>query len=90
MRRVGNRLQLALKRWRRDSKKVERFRARQRWASKFGEYDCVGGPLDGLQRKCLPYCVVMTIGGYYSVDHADCRLHFHAKAPVSSSWMDGL
>lgn len=89
-RRIGNRLQLAVKKWLRTNRKLELFRFRKRWARKFSEYECVGGPLDGLFRKCRPPSVVISIGGYYSIDHRDCQLHFHVTAPVSSEWMDGL
>lgn len=78
-RRIGNRLQLAIARWRRVGQQLELLRFRQRWARKFSEYECVGGPHDGQIRNCWQTNVVPVPGGYYSFDHTDCRLHFHAR-----------
>lgn len=84
MRRIGNRIQLALKKWKRVNQKLELFRFRQRWARKFGEFECVGGPLDDRMRKCQPPSIVPTEGRYYEFDPGDCRLHFRTGARVSS------
>lgn len=77
MRRIGNRLQLAILRWKRDARRLELFRFRQRWAKKFGEYECVGGPFDGqICRPPLPYTPVR---GCYELETSDCRLHYRAR-----------
>lgn len=76
----------AVKRWVREARRLELLRFRQRWADKFGEYECVGGPLDGITRPCVRRGVVMAPGGYYSVDPKDCRLHFHIPQQQVSSW----
>jgi hypothetical protein len=80
MRRIGNRLQLAIKRWKRTTRHLELFRFRQRWAKKFGEYECVGGPLDGAMRSCRPPSAYILASGYYEIDRGDCRLHYHERA----------
>lgn len=84
MRRVGNRIQLAYKKWRRTSKMLELYRFRRRWAQKFNEYECVGGELDGQMRRCRPPSVLPVDHGYYELDRGDCRLHFRIGARVSS------
>lgn len=89
MRRVGNRIQLAVKHWKRQARTMELFRFRQRWAQKFNEYECVGGPLDGHTRRCLAHSILPTDHGYYEIDRGDCRLHYKTGARVSS-WGSGL
>jgi hypothetical protein len=89
MRRIGNRLQLALRKWKRTALQMELFHFRVRWGRKFGEYECVGGPLDGQVRKCDPRSLLPADHGYYEFDAGDCRLHYRTGARISS-WSDGL
>jgi hypothetical protein len=90
MRRIGNRLQLALARWKRESRKLELFRFRQRMAKKFGEYECVGGPLDGTMRTCRATGRYILASGYYEIKQRDCRLHFHqgVVSPFARDWSE--
>lgn len=83
-RRVGSRIQLAVKRWIREGKKARLFKFRQDWAREFHEYECTGGPLDGLQRTCGIHSVVVAPGGYYEIDRGDCRLHYRTGARITS------
>jgi hypothetical protein len=86
MRRIGNRLQLAIMRWKRDARTTELLRFRQRWAKKFGEYECVGGPHDGRVVHAGPTLEWFDevpcpkTGGTYELDASDCRLHYHEPA----------
>ena len=77
MKRVGSRIQLAIRKWKRVQRQLELFRFRCRWAQKFGEYECVGGPFDGDYRPCASGSRYYTSGGFYEVDAGDARLHFH-------------
>lgn len=88
-RRIGNRLPLALVKWIRNARRLELWRFRAKWARKFNEYECVGGPLDGAIRPCNPCSVYFSIGGHYKIDRGDMRLHFVDDHNIPS-WKKGL
>jgi hypothetical protein len=84
MKRIGNRFELAVDRWRRARRRLQ---FRQRWAKRFGEYECFGGPHDGKLVQCSEvlewwgWVACPGSDGRYELAD-DCRLHFkvHAKS----------
>lgn len=84
---AARKCQMALIRLTRIRRKFELLGFRQRWAKKFNEYECVGGPLDGRVQHCFEHSVHRVDRGHYEIDRRDCRLHFKEPARVSS-WLN--
>lgn len=85
--------QLALRRWYRAQQRLHLLQFRQNWALMRGEYELVGGPLDGQVIKWharTTFFVGSSLGGGSYRHEGDCRMHYHVDAPTASSWQGDL
>ena len=58
---------------------------RQERARTNGEYECVGGPLDGEVIKWFPRTPYYMVHGVYR-EGLDYRLHYYALSPDPAGW----
>jgi hypothetical protein len=81
---------LVLRRWLRESKRLRMQRFREEWARDHGEYEFVGGPLDGEVIKWFPRTPYYMVHGVYR-EGLDFLMHYHALSPIShgTSWLEG-
>lgn len=83
------RARVATRRCFRQQLRLHLLQFRKNWAATRGEYELVGGPLDGQVMKWdarTTFFVGDSLGGGAYRHESDYRMHYHVDAPSASSW----